>query len=412
MIVADDMGWGDAGCYGGAIETPHIDRLAAEGMRFTDFYVSAPVCQPSRVALLSGRHQLRAGEFVRNVQPRPEQLGWIRASMSRLPGTLQRAGYTTGLIGKWGVASRTPATPLECGYQTFAGYLGGVLDHVAHVDRRGKPDWWVGPERVVEEGYLTHLITGHATRFIEQNADRRFFLCVSHAVPHQPFQLPGDEPVFRLDEGGEWVERDRDPAELRAIHAAMIGQLDDAVGALLEAIEAAGLTQETLVVFLSDNGATAAGSNGPLRAGKDTLWEGGIRSPALFRWPGQIAAGEVADDMASALDLAPSLLELAGVGAFGPKAFDGVSLVRRLIQGHRLPARDLFWEHQVRNGPLQQAMRRGPLKLVMQGDEAELYDLSADPAETRDLAADRPEDVQQLRTAWQAWRDGVGAPVR
>jgi arylsulfatase A-like enzyme len=361
VIMADDMGYGDLSCYDGRIETPRLDALAQNGMRFTDFHSSGPVCSPTRAGLLTGRYQQRANvSGVVNADPEMavHHTGLRPDDEITFAELLNRAGYATAVFGKWHVGYHKRYNPLHHGFDEFRGFVSGNIDYISHYDRMGIFDWWNGLEKVQEEGYSTHLITEHATRFIEENRDEPFCLYVAHEAPHRPYQKPGDDPVRREGEHGLWNDRKQPHAE--NAYCVMVEELDKGVGKIVDTLKEHDLAEDTLVFFFSDNGANRFGSNGPLRGHKGSVWEGGHRVPAIAWWPGQIEPGSETDATAISIDLMPTMLDLASVPAPYGHELDGVSLRPVLLKGEALPERTLFWEFRDRA-----AVRRGPWKLVV-----------------------------------------------
>lgn len=410
LIIADDLGYGDVSCYRpDAPPTPHIDRLAAEGVRFTDFHSSSPVCAPTRLVLMTGRHPQRAGNFIAN--------DWTHMSAGQaaayedelqqiLPGHLAADGYRTGLVGKWHLGPpKSELVPTRRGFEVFRGYLSGSLDYSNHVNQRGVADWWDGEKRADEEGYLTHLITRHAVDFIDAHADEPFLLVVSHAAPHRPHQAPGDGPVFTPGERYDWPGGATPPET----YAALVAELDAGVGAVLAALERHDLDARTLVVFLSDNGATADGHNGPYVGGKGDLAEGGHRVPAILRWPGRLPAGTTSAALASTLDVVPTILEAAGVEAPRRRAPDGMSLLGVAAGDAPDGERSMVWEHVAKDGAVHQSVRRGPWKLLVQGGEARLFHVDRDPGETEDLSQRQPGRVGGMRKELADWKKALAA---
>ncbi|HUT93415.1 MAG TPA: sulfatase-like hydrolase/transferase [Thermoguttaceae bacterium] len=413
LILADDMGYGDASCYGNAaFATPHLDALAAEGMRFTDFHSSGAVCSPTRAGLVTGRYQQRAGiPGVIFADPKQNRHHGLHANEVTFAELLQAAGYATAVMGKWHLGYQKEFNPVHHGFDRFRGYVSGNVDYLSHYDRMGIYDWWDGLETVEEEGYTTHLITRHAVRFIEENKDRPFCLYVAHEAPHSPWQGPHDAPV-RGPNGasGNAVRGD----EIKRAYREMIQEMDKGVGEMAATIERLGLAERTLVFFFSDNGGTPTGSNGPLRGHKGQLWEGGHRVPAIAWWPGHVEAGTTCDEPAISLDLMPTLLALAGVEAPEGHPLDGVSLLPALLDRRSLGERALFWSYRD-----QLAMREGPWKLVATppsrkaqrsgeaGETVELFNLADDLGETRDLAKQFPDRARAMREAIRAWEAEV-----
>ncbi|MCC6671573.1 MAG: sulfatase-like hydrolase/transferase [Planctomycetes bacterium] len=398
LIVADDLGYGGIGCQGETeIPTPNLDALARGGVRFTNGYVTCPVCAPTRAGLLTGRYQQRFG-FEFNPGPAAAaaaEFGLPRgAATATLAERLAPRGYATGLFGKWHLGYRPEAQPQQRGFAEAFGFLAGAHAYVPDRPRRATTILRNG-QPVVEARYLTDAIGQEAAAFVGRRRDAPFFLYVPFNAVHTPLQAPARyAPRFAAIE---------DPR--RRTHAAMLAALDDAVGRVLGALREHGLEQDTLVVFLSDNGGPTAQNtsrNAPLRGVKGQVYEGGIRVPFLMRWPGRIPAGSTFDPPVSSLDVAATLLRAAGHPEQELRALDGVDLLPWLT-GTRTgrPHEALFWRFGA-----QHAVRRGDWKLVRIDGREELYDLARDVGETQDLAAARPEVLAELRKAWAEWDAG------
>ncbi|MCP5519976.1 MAG: sulfatase-like hydrolase/transferase [Verrucomicrobiales bacterium] len=411
ILLADDLGYGDLGCYGNdQIPTPRLDELAAQGLRFTDFHASGPVCSPTRAGLLTGRYQQRAG--IPGVilagfdQNRHHGLQPTEVTFAEL---LHGAGYATGVMGKWHLGYERAYNPTRQGFDEFHGYVSGNIDYHSHFDRMGVLDWWEGTEVADEPGYSTHRITRHAVEFIDANAARPFCLYVAYEAPHDPYQGPND-PAQRV--AGEVTPLNYAAGQVERAYREMVEEMDKGIGEIIARLRRHGLETNTFVFFFSDNGATRRGSNGPLRGFKGSLWEGGHREPAIAWWPGRIVPGQTSAETAISLDVMPTLLELAGVPAPKERPLDGRSLVPLLLRNEHLPDRPLFWEY-----GNQQAMREGPWKLLVQGsgtsgqedarEQVHLFNLEDDLGETRDLAAGSPQRTQAMREALQDWRTEV-----
>ena len=400
IILADDMGYGDSSVYGGWIETPHMERLAAEGLKFTDFHSSGVVCSPTRAGLMTGRYQERAGiPGVINADPRlaAHHTG-LQITEVVFPKLLRQAGYTCGIFGKWHLGYHKRYNPLHHGFDRFRGFVSGNIDYISHYDRMGTYDWWDGLDHVEEEGYSTHLITKHALAFIEEHKDRPFCCYVPHEAVHSPYQGPKDAP-----QRGPKAAKGRRP-DAREAYRQMMTAMDDGIGAIVAKVRELGIAEHTLVVFFSDNGACPRGSNKPLRGFKGSVWEGGHREPAIAWWPGKIKPGTVTDQLAISLDLMPTMLELAGAKLPAGHKLDGVSLVPLLLEAKPLGHRRLFW-----NG---KAVRDGDWKLVVQAPGQKgvgLYDLSKDIGETTNLAEQHPDRVKEMLAALAAWKADVAA---
>ena len=428
LIVADDLGYGDVGCFGGDVPTPHIDSIAAEGARLTDWYVASPVCTPSRYSLLTGRYPQRAQGGLDRVLmtfDAAHDARGLTAEEETLAARLKRAGYATALIGKWHLGhGEARHWPTRHGFQSFYGAIGGCTDYYTHRYAH-VPLWYRDEEPLAETGYSTDLLSAEAERFLRsRGGDEPFFLLLSYLAPHYGKSIAGEvegeehtlitspfgaartdprtgrsiQPVNTLQVLPSDLAAFAHVAdEKRRYYCAMVKALDDGVGRVLAALEEAGLERDTLVLFTADNGAdrtaSSAGSSGLLRGGKHSLWEGGIRVPAALRWPTRVPPGTVLGQPASTLDLFPTLCALAGV-AVDDLPLDGIDLGPALLGGEEIE-RDLYWRHGSKR-----ALRRGRWKLL----GGELYDLAEDPGEERDLSAAHPERVAELAAA----RDAVG----
>ncbi|MBM4024790.1 MAG: arylsulfatase [Planctomycetes bacterium] len=414
FILADDLGYGDLGCYGQkVIQTPNIDRLAAEGMRFTDHYAGTTVCAPSRCSLMTGLHT--GHTYVRgNREIQPMGQLPLPAGTLTLPRVLQQAGYTTALIGKWGLGGPySTGTPNRQGFDYFFGYLCQRHAHNYYPEFLFRNDARVPLKNKVAGGrldgagvatekveYAHDQIEREALTFVEQNRGGPFFLYWAVTLPHANNE-GGKEGMEVPDYG---IYADRDWPEPQKGHAAMITRLDSGIGRLLQKLKDLGLDENTLVFFTSDNGPHREGgadpdffdSNGPLRGIKRDLYEGGIRVPLLARWPGRIAAGAVTDHISAFWDFLPTCAELAGAGPMANT--DGISLLPTLLGSPELQRKHeaLYWEFH--EGGSVQAVRMGRWKAVRPfGKDMELYDLQTDPGETRNVARYQPAVVAQLK---------------
>ena len=408
LILADDLGWAELGCYGNTFNrTPHLDALARQGMRFTNAYAPAPVCSPTRVALMTGLYPARVGI---NDYLRPDDPKYLSPDYETLPERLRARGYATGLIGKWhltGYSENKGAASLHGFDEVLCSETSGI----------GGGDY-VHPYRFMpalparaEGEYLTDRLADEAVDFIGRHRDRPFFLDLSHYAVHT--RLEGKPELVREYASRPEAGKDRDNPEL----AAMLESIDDGVGRIVEALDKHGIADRTILAFTSDNGGeTRVTSNAPLRGGKSQLYEGGIREPLIVRWPGTIAAGSTSEVPVWLIDLVPTFLEAAGAPLNAGESCDGEGLIS-LFRGEGTPDREaLFWHYPLEaphflGGRSAGAIRRGDLKLIEFFDtgSVELYDLAHDPGESRDLAADRPEEARDLRDRLARWRREVGA---
>ena len=397
LVMADDLGWGDLGCYGNAaIRTPHLDALAAAGMRFTDFHSNGVVCSPTRAALLTGRYQQRTGiEGVIHADPNRNQRDTgLPHAETTFAEDLAAAGYATGIFGKWHLGYPAKHNPTTHGFDRFVGFVSGNVDYQSHIDGAGFADWWSDSTPTPQAGYTTDLIGQCAAAFAERHRDRPFCLYIPHEAPHSPFQGPNDPAVRRpglsKPQLGERTDR-------KAAYREMIEAMDASVGRVLDTLDRRGLSERTFVFFCSDNGPTNVGSAGPWRGRKGQIHEGGHRVPAIARWPGRIPAGVVTDQPAMTMDLLPTLRSLADLPPAEGRTLDGADLSPLLLRRQPPPDRPLFWVCDQ-----QRAVRLGRHKLLLsaKGNRVpiELYDLQTDPGETDNLAADQPERVRRMQT--------------
>ena len=429
VILADDLGYGDVGCYGGTmVATPNIDRLAAGGVRCTDGYVTAPVCAPSREGLLSGVYQQRFGIHWNEDYFPANRAGWRHIeSHPLLPERLRAAGYVTGHVGKW----HTMWDARKAFDEVFdltpgANYLPNANGSYVGVDgvpmKKGQMEEGVwGCEKPGEE-YLTDRMGRHAVEFINRHGgkERPFFLYLAFNAPHSPYQA-------KASHRERFGQIKPEPLNF---YAAMVASLDENIGRVLNELSAAGLLDNTLIVFVSDNGPApplavgwkpewpaelTVGSAGPLRGRKAQFYEGGIREPFIAYWPAKLKAGTYGRPV-STLDLYPTLCALAGATIPASIKLDGVNLLPYLLgEKPDAPHRRLFWGKldKTRGDRILGAVREGDWKLVIQHWEPklQLFDLADDPGEKNDLAAKEPERVRILQQAWQEWSARLAPPA-
>ncbi len=403
LIVADDLGYADLGCYGGKeIRTPHLDRLAEQGLRLTDFYVSSPICTPTRASLITGRYPQRFGfDWVIRYDEKDRGLPSRGGS---LPQLLRKRGYATALFGKWHLGYKPRFGPNAHGFDEFFGFLAADLDYFAHTDANGDPGLYTNAKLCEEKGYLTDLITAHALAFLKRDRKGPFFLEVAYNAPHWPFQAP-DRPDDRRTKTTYGPE-----VGTRSDYVKMVERMDQGIGKLLAALDETGAAKNTLVLFLSDNGGERLSDNGPFFHGKYTLWEGGIRVPCLLRWPGVLPEKKVSHQPAIVMDLTASLLAAAGAVPPPDAPLDGEDVLP--IFSERRPARErtFFWRLPRPDGPFgQKAVRRGRWKYVYDREMDLLFDLEKDPGERRNLAYRHPEVVKALRSARAEWESRLAA---
>ncbi len=411
FVLMDDMGYGDLGCYGARdIRTPNIDRLAREGVRFTDFYANAPVCTPTRTALMTGRWQQRvgfewamgfAGEQFRRVgaewvkEPDIHALG-LPTTVPTLPKLLKAAGYATGAFGKWHLGYRDEFNPTRHGFDEYFGELLGHSDYYTHSYYDGTYALREGLKPVKVEGYLTDLLNRRAVEFVRKHKDEPFFLYVPHLAVHAPWQPPNrPQPSVTKD---NMYDGDR------RIYAAMLEKADEGVGMLLAELAKIGQLDNTLFVLSSDNGGERFSDSGPLFNHKTTLWEGGIRVPAIMRWPARLPKGKVVKQAGITMDLTATFAAVAGAKAAEGYAFDGINLLPILTGAQPEQTRTFYWRIN-RADRKQKAIRHGQWKYVQEGAVEMLFDLSKDIGERRDVFYQNRavfDDLKRRLAAWEA----------
>ena len=442
LIVADDLGYGDVGCYGQEkIRTPYLDRMAAEGMRFTQFYCGSPVCAPSRYSLMSGLHMGHA--YVRG-----NTHDSVREEDLTIAMKLKEAGYHAAMFGKWSLGDEPgmPGHPLEKGFDEWLGYLNQGQAHFYYVEQLVRNREIVtipGNTDGRTDTYTHDLFTQEALDYIDrQSPDEPFFLYVPYTIPHAELTVPEDSVAPYRDLG--WPEKPKlkasggGPPEdagygtrftegycaqptPNAVYAGMVSRMDRDVGRILARLRARGLDDKTLVIFTSDNGPSGEGgqqldffnSRGPLHSQKGSLYEGGIRIPCIAWWPGTISAGSVSTHLGAFWDLMPTFCDLAGVAP--PESCDGISMVPELQgdSGSRSEHEYLYWEFT--RGTTTQAVRSGRWKGYRAAPSApvELYDMAVDIGETKDVAENYPEVVERVRSYMKEARtDSPEWPMR
>jgi arylsulfatase A-like enzyme len=422
FILSDDHGWADVGWHSPEIKTPHLDRLAAAGAKLEQFYVQ-PVCSPTRAAFLTGRYPMRHGLQIGVVRP------WAQYGLPleerTLPQMLKAAGYTTAIVGKWHLGHYDPAyLPTRRGFDHQYGHYNGNIDYYTH-ERDGGLDWHRDDRVNHDEGYSTHLIAREAVRLIkEKSADQPLFLYVPFNAVHSPHQVPEHykKPYAAL-------------AEPRRTYAGMVAAEDEAVGQIVAALEAKGIRQNTLIVWSSDNGGPSPGrvtSNGPLRAGKGTLYEGGVRVCAFATWDGHIKPGSTVDAPLHMVDWYPTLARLAGASLEQKLPLDGRDAWAAIAAGAPSPHDAIL----LNTTPTSGAIRMGEWKLVLNGsandsedaensaptaakkskkkksadESVELFNLARDPYEKTNLAATQPAKVAELRARYATFAAQAVAP--
>ncbi len=401
FILADDLAYADISRTGRPdVRTPHIDSIAARGAFFPQAYCASPVCTVSRTAIITGRYPLR--ERIGLEEPlngtTPKDVG-LPPSRPTLPSLLRKAGYHTSLIGKWHLGNLPDFGPLKSGYDSFYGFRAGAIDYFNYTNTGGKPDFWENDTLITPKGYATTLFGDRAVTEIDRSATsgKPFFLSLHFNAPHWPWEGPDDQAeserlggktLFHFDGGDQ------------ATYRRMITALDQQVGRVLAALERAGVANNTIVVFTSDNGAERYGDTWPFTGNKTELLEGGLRVPAMIAWPGHIKAGSTCAQVTMNFDWMPTLLAAAGTAPDPASPPDGINLLPALTAGAMPVPRTFYWRYKAY---YQHAVRDGDLKYVKLLDNEFLFNVVADPMERADLKARQPETFTRLKAQWAAW---------
>jgi len=417
LIMVDDMGYGDAGFNGGReIPTPHMDAIAANGIRFSQGYVTAPQCAPSRAGMLSGIDQNR---FNRGNNELIDDLGMPR-DVKMFAEYMKDEGYRTALVGKWHLGTMEGCHPLDRGFDRFFGHLVGSTTFF--LPRSDRFPLFDDREPATVEQYLTFALGEKAIGFIEEKSDKPFFLFLSYNAPHAPLQAPPDYlekfKHLAVEDGRVYNPNVKTPFP-RRVYAAMVSALDDSIGQVMQALRDNGMEENTLVWFLSDNGgptAVTGADNTPLRGVKGDVLEGGARVPFAMQWKGTVPSGQTVDTPVSSLDLLPS--SLAAAGAAIPDGLDGVDLLPMAARGEELAPRSLIWNFPFPPHYPVFGVRRGEWKFVAEvsrgkdgigwapdrGGQVGLYRINEDIREEKDMSAQFPEIRQQLQAEYDAWK--------
>ena len=399
FIMADDLGYADVGCYGHPeLATPNIDRVASCGARLTQGYANSAVCSATRLALITGRYQYRLPLGLEEPLAGRTDIG-LPADHPTLPSLLQDAGYATALVGKWHLGLPPQFGPLKSGYQQFYGIHSGTADYYSHRNARNAHDLWQGEEPANEDGYMTELLGNRAVATIEAFAMRAepFLLSLHFNAPHWPWEAPGDHAESERLRGSNL--RHYDGGTQRTYYR-MVEAMDLQIGRVLQVLDAKGLTDDTVIVFTSDNGGERFSDTWPFTGIKTELLEGGLRVPTLICWPSRIPAGQVSEQVAITMDWFPTLLEAAGVSTAPGYPPDGISLLPMLTSHSPIQPRKLFWRYRTN---AQRALRDGNYKYLKIRDNSFLFDVVADPRERANLW-DRERDIaERLVANWHAW---------
>jgi len=406
FILADDLGYGDLSCFGRPdYKTPNLDQMAQQGVRFVNAYSASPVCTPTRCAFITGRYPARTLiglseplEWKKNLGDRISVTG-LSPDHPTIASLLKKNGYATTLVGKWHLGYLPNFGPIQSGFDEFFGIMSGAVDYFTYKDAFGELDLFEDRVPVERVGYLTDLLTQRAVEVISRRHERPFYLSLHYTAPHWPWEGPGDGGISKtLKEGYNGFTAG---GSLRT-YAAMIKRLDNGIGQVMSALRKAQLDRDTLIIFTSDNGGERFSYNWPFTGQKFELREGGIRVPAIVRWPGVVPAGKTTQQVAITMDWTASILAATQTKADPNYPLDGYDLLP-IIKGQRaVVERKLFW----RNGN-QDAMRSGSWKYLNEGTTEYLFDLSIDQREQSDFKERYPETFGRLKADFQAWNAQV-----
>jgi len=405
-IMTDDMGYGDLSCYGNKkYTTPNLDKLASQGVKFVNAYAAAPVCTPTRTALMTGRYPAKTpvGLLEPLRGPKKDSAYGLTKDIPSLAMLMKASGYETVLIGKWHLGFMPQQSPTKNGFDYFFGIRSGGADYISHQGENGTRayDLYENDSLDYTKGYLTDLFTKRSVDFIKQKHNKPFFLTITFNAPHWPWQGPTD-PAYPdsigLAAGGS-----------PAIYAAMMKSMDDGVGKIIAALDETQLTNQTIVIFTNDNGGERYSNNGSLSNSKMTLWEGGIRVPAFVRWPGKINAGITTQQVVITMDWTATILKAATAKADKEFPLDGIDLMPILTGKHNNIDRTLYWRTFQRTK--HNAVRDGKWKYLKDEKGEYLFDLSVDQEEKNDLKATEKKKFEEMKAKFAEWEKTVLKPI-
>jgi arylsulfatase A-like enzyme len=411
FILADDLGYGDLSCYGRPdYQTPHLDRLATQGVRFVNAYSASPVCTPTRCAFITGRYPARTRVGLEEPLTEPRELGERVKTLGLPPehptiaSLLKQSGYQTALIGKWHLGYLPNFGPVQSGFDEFFGIMTGAADFFTHKDMAGDPDLYEGKIAVERIGYTTEMLTQRAVEYISnsrrgQGTANPFYLSLHYTAPHWPWEGPRDEQVSRALKGG--YDGFTAGGSLKT-YAAMMKSMDDGIGDVLRALDRAAMARNTLVIFTSDNGGERFSYNWPFRGQKFSLWEGGIRVPAIVRWPGVVQVGAMTRQAAITMDWTSTMLAAGNAQPDSAYPLDGNDLLPVLRKAQPYYERTFFWRTSI-----QDAVLKGHWKYVRDGENEYLFDLSVDEREQANYREQKPTMFTQLRDEFKKWESTV-----
>ena len=420
IIMADDLGYGDISCYGNTItHTPNLDLLAAKGVKFMDFHSNGSVCSPTRAALMTGQYQQRTG-ISSVVTAKSHRNVGLNLNQVTIAEEFKKHGYNCGMFGKWHLGYAKKYNPTLQGFDDFRGFVSGNVDYHAHIDQQGYLDWWKGTEVKDEEGYSTDLITKYGVEYIKAHDQKKtgkpFFLYLPHEAPHGPYQRRIDVALRQISNGKKGgvnikpVDRERKKKEnIQSIYKEMVEVMDEGIGEIVKILKETGQYENTIILFLSDNGANRFGNNGGLKGNKGSAYEGGSRVPAILNYPKLIKNPAENNQTILTMDILPTMLDFINKKPT-VSDLDGISVKDNILNNTDLPKRDIFFSYSNRS-----YVRSGDWKLVQtkkeQGDRVELYNLSNDVQEENNLRSDNPDLLNELIEKFNTWEKEVNEGV-
>lgn len=408
IIMADDLGYGGISCFGNTtIQTPNLDLLAANGVKFTDFHSNGAVCSPTRAALMTGKYQQRTGVGGVITAKSHRDVG-LSLSETTIAEEFKKHGYNCGMFGKWHLGYPKEYNPTLQGFDEFKGFVSGNVDYHSHYDLAGHLDWWKGTKIENEKGYSTDLITEYGVTYIKKNDPKKtgkpFFLYLPHEAPHGPYQRRIDAIFRGPNKGPNKTSTITKNRNISSIYKEMVEVMDEGVGKIIQTLKETGQYNNTIIVFLSDNGANKNGDNGTLKGFKGSPYEGGSRVPAIFCYPNKIKKGTVNDQIVLTMDLLPTFLDFIGQKPSGVNV-DGISIKDNLLHQVNLPERDVFYAFKKNS-----FIRSGNWKLINTYNKKKnrynfkLYDLSMDLQEKKDVSSVHPKLVNDLTEKLELWK--------
>jgi arylsulfatase A-like enzyme len=402
-IMTDDMGYGDLSSYGRKdYITPHLDRLASQGIKFTNAYSAASLCTPTRTAFMTGRYPARTPVgLIEPLTGRSDSIYGLTPDYPSVATLLKAAGYETALIGKWHLGFQSKHNPTKNGFDYFFGIRSGAADYISHKGNHKKHDLYENESPAYVKGYLTEIFEDKVTAYLKQDHAKPFFLTITFNAPHWPWQGPGDPayPDTLNQEAGGTPQ----------VYAAMMKSLDDAVGAIMRTLDEQKLTEKTLVIFTNDNGGERFSNHAGLAKKKMNLWDGGIKVPAFVRWPGKITPRTTTNQAAITMDWTATILAAAGAKSHPDFPLDGIDLMPVMTGKQKGTDRTFYWRNFQRNQ--QKAIRDGNWKYLQDKDGEYLFNMAADPGEKNDLKEKEPAIFERLKNKYADWEKSVLVPI-